>query len=328
MFCSAIVSLLLIIMPGRSYVQYFLILYPYLLFFVAMGLKTLQTKSVGIGICLLTMFIFVLVPNMETTFSKQKSYLSVSSVRKEVLEYVIKNTEENDKIAVFTPDDCGIYLEANRKSATTYPYVQALILSGKYGEKYLEEYYKQILEEMPKLIICRKWSADKSMKDLWGLYENVWSNDTFIVYRLVSLGDNNLPKVIENGTYLLYAGNRTLKLLETEDTLTTLEVLDKDKVSLETDVQIITYQGITKIYFKDSRKYLTSDKINNTITIEKSTGQTNQVWQIKSLEEGYFVIVDNNGNALTYDFLDGTVYLRSFTNSINQKELKKQTKKQ
>lgn len=96
-----------------------------------------------------------------------------------VCQVVVDNTSEEDRISV-----CGswdiIYLLSNRMHATRYSY---LFPAGRMLPSIMDEYFEQLEEEQPKIIVVSEgWLDENSHRDIYNFleenqYEEIWDRE-------------------------------------------------------------------------------------------------------------------------------------------------------
>jgi hypothetical protein len=126
-----------------------------------------------------------------------------SNSRANVVEYVLQNTDANDKVLIIGAESVINFL-ARRESPTRYAYQYPLALTG--SRPMFEEYFNQILENEPLLIIDtrgRETLTDKlyvplqkrseivraGVEYLGKNYENVAQFGDWFVYRRIEPGN-------------------------------------------------------------------------------------------------------------------------------------------
>lgn len=184
----------MVVYPGRNYQHYSLLFAPVFTISISIAVHSmrnvLSNRKIKIPIIVgaaVLIFITVIVPNAIQTVENISNYTSRDLSKEEVVEY-IKNYDERDtSIAVISPDDCWIYLAANRESATTYAYPQVGIISGKTSPELLADYISQIEDNMPQLIITRSeqnWFENVISASIGLSYDAVYNRSGFTVYEL------------------------------------------------------------------------------------------------------------------------------------------------
>ena len=155
-------SLLSCAMTGRAYDQYILILYPSMIIIISLITKRILKNVPMNSPITLTMFallfVYVFIPNLQCGADNIKKNLVSRSIDKKIVKFIDDNTSINDLITIVSPDHSGYYVECNRNSATTYPYVQASFYGN---EEIWNEYLNQINEKQPKILVWNNnWSID------------------------------------------------------------------------------------------------------------------------------------------------------------------------
>ena len=159
---SFVITLFSCAITGRGYGQYILILYPSMIIIISLITKELLNKvpmnSPIILAIFVLMFAYVFIPNLQCGADNIKKNIVSRPIDKKIVEFIDDNTSKNDLITIVSPDHCGFYAECNRKSATTYPYVQASFYGN---ERIWNEYLNQINEKQPKILVWNNnWPID------------------------------------------------------------------------------------------------------------------------------------------------------------------------
>lgn len=179
-FCTV----LLMGMAGRTAPHYGMVLVPMFAFPIAKLLSVFgsepNAKSFKIvaSLYILSTVLpswFGLMSNMMTIYQDRNEDHHSELVRS-VCQVVMDNTSEEDHISV-----CGswdiIYLMSNRMHATKYSY---LFPVGRMMPSIMDEYFEQLTEEQPKIIVVSEaWLDANSHRDIYNFleenqYEEIW----------------------------------------------------------------------------------------------------------------------------------------------------------
>lgn len=145
--------LIMIVQPGRSFIQYSIIMYPVIV--SILGIVISNYRGILLRASLL-IIVGMIGLNGWMIRNNCKSFLNQGAYKAELVNYLQSNTPIDAEIAVATPDDAWIYLMADRESATSFPYTQAdIVLNGVYPEM-MELYFSELDHNKPQYIIANK----------------------------------------------------------------------------------------------------------------------------------------------------------------------------
>jgi hypothetical protein len=105
-------------------------------------------KNNAVSLILLLVIVLFQIPNVQG-YPEHIENMAGNS-RAPMIEYVIQNTKEDDKVLIIGAESVVNFL-ARREAPTRYVYQYPLALLGR--RPMFEEYFKQILENKPVLII-------------------------------------------------------------------------------------------------------------------------------------------------------------------------------
>ena len=203
------IEIALITISGRSILHYYLtplpvmaILTAILIYAIPMLIeKTSFTSFQRIKNWVPVILLAIIVLAQIGQIKYYPEYLSALSTndRVQVIDYILKNTQENDKVLIIGAESVVNFL-ARREAPTRYVYQYPLALLGR--RPMFEEYFNQILGNKPLLIIDTRGRArlDEKLyeplqkrsqivrdgvKYLGGNYEQVAQFGEWAVYRLV-----------------------------------------------------------------------------------------------------------------------------------------------
>ena len=186
-------------MSGMHYNHYYIVLVPTIIFPLALFFEQISIfeKKNKSNIFSLTIIILVIaniiIPGWRGSISKtMKLYANrndktISEEISKVADIVKKETNDKDKISVYGSWDI-IYLVSNRLHATKYSYQYPIT---KVSSEIENEYFEELDEEKPKVIVIQKKRIDDRMKEF--LDKNNYSliyidsddfNTSNLVYRL------------------------------------------------------------------------------------------------------------------------------------------------
>ncbi|HSA99162.1 MAG TPA: hypothetical protein VLE49_00825, partial [Anaerolineales bacterium] len=116
--------------------------------------------------------------------------------RAPVIDYVVKNTSEGDKVLIIGAESAVNFL-AQRAAPTRYVYQYPLALLGR--RPMFEEYFDQILENKPTLIIDTRGQSDLAEK----LYLPLQKRSQIVRDGVRYLGEN-YEQVAQFGEWFVY----------------------------------------------------------------------------------------------------------------------------
>lgn len=198
-FIYIIISLVLVSISGRTFNHYGMVLIPITVFPIASFfgiIKDIKNKKVYnvLSIVLIVYSIYgIIFPNwISTVQTLPKRYFerNENKITTDVLNIsdIIKNkTNENDKISVYGNWDI-IYVISNRIHATKYSYQFPI---GIVSPTIMDDYFEQLKEEMPKIIVVESGYYNETMKNfldtnnyilIWQQYEIL--DDSALIFEL------------------------------------------------------------------------------------------------------------------------------------------------
>lgn len=194
-----ILSLMLICMSGRMHEHYGMVLVPLIAYPVSLIFQNVEAvenveiyKVFGVILCVYTVSTIILPSEIEWIKRIPAQY----QVRNgdgliefhDLINIITEYTDESEAISVYGNIDC-VYVLSQRKHATRYSYQFPV---GEIMPEILNEYFIQLAEELPPLIVVTKaHSEDGRMIDflkqhgylfLWGGGEEDMLNGDFLVY--------------------------------------------------------------------------------------------------------------------------------------------------
>jgi len=113
-----------------------------------------------------------------------------------VIDYILKNTEENDKVLIIGAESAINFL-ARRQAPTRYVYQYPLALLGR--RPMFEEYFNQILGDKPELIIDTRGRPQLTEK----LYQPLQKRSQIVRDGVKYLGEN-YEQVAQFGEWFVY----------------------------------------------------------------------------------------------------------------------------
>lgn len=182
-----LLSLFLIGMSGMTYKHYGMILIPATVYPIArlfshienIGLPKLDgVLSMIVSLYLLCTFIapdWIGLTKEIPQIYESKEDRHISSVVDTISNYIKENTDTEDRISVYGNWDI-IYVISNRLHATDYSYVTPI---GGICPKIYDDYFKQLEEELPPIIVIQKGYFDNRMARFLAenSYQQVWSQN-------------------------------------------------------------------------------------------------------------------------------------------------------
>ena len=190
-------TLYLACMSGRSYNHYLMIFVPVIIypFAVLFEYCDKKDKKVTAATILLSIYLLssVIVPSwlelvkdIPNAFHERRDTHYTETI-KEVTDVVTANTDEKDKISVYGNWNI-IYVISKRMHATKYSYQIPLIYVK---EDIKNEYFEQLKEEKPKLIVIQKTFYDDNIKGFLDennyqliFMENEDINESSLIFKL------------------------------------------------------------------------------------------------------------------------------------------------
>lgn len=197
-FISMILSLMLCCMAGRTYDHYGMVLVPLVAYPVSLIFQNMESienaeTSKMIGVILAVYAVSAIIAPSEIEWINRipaqyqvrngDGLLEFRDLTNMITEY----TDENDAISVYGNIDC-VYVLSQRKHATRYSYQFPI---GEVRPEILDEYFAQLAEELPPLIIVTSEHSDDRILDflkennysyIWGGQDGDMLDGRFIVY--------------------------------------------------------------------------------------------------------------------------------------------------
>lgn len=197
-FISMILSLMLCCMAGRTYGHYGMVLVPLVAYPVSLVFQNMESienaeTSKMIGVILVVYALSAIIVPSEIEWIKRipaqyqvrngDGLIEFHDLTNMITEY----TGENDAISVYGNIDC-VYVLSQRKHATRYSYQFPI---GEVMPEILDEYFAQLAEELPPLIIVTSEHSDDRILDflkennysyIWGGQDGDMLEGRFMVY--------------------------------------------------------------------------------------------------------------------------------------------------
>lgn len=162
-----LVTLFIMCLAGKSFLHYGMtiipmLVYPYTILFQKCGFggegKEGRVEILVIGILTIAVVGEAWLGGVKSTVNQ---ILHPNTAREaelqEVIEYIVDNTEEDEKITVWGNANY-VYTLSGRKSASKYSYQFPI----RYVDSFvLEEYFEEIEEEKPKIVVIMRGMSDK-----------------------------------------------------------------------------------------------------------------------------------------------------------------------
>ena len=162
------ITLYMIIMAGRLYDHYAMVMTPCVLYTYATLFKNLVNKKnndalkiVVVGYLIISLIIPVwskTLIKVGNLFDKTTSN-NISSMTAKVVNYIKKNSDENDKISVYGNYSI-IYVLTKRDPASIYTYTTPI---KSVDDSVLPKYYKDLDKNKPKFIVIREYSQSQDI---------------------------------------------------------------------------------------------------------------------------------------------------------------------
>ena len=185
---SALLTMAVVILPGRPYAHYNLMTYPlFVLIAAAIAHDFVRAEipylPVYKFISVILLGYLVLCPNLVKTMKYASSNWAKNPEDGQIVTAIRNTCEPGDKIAVATTGHCRYYLETGTESATTSPYIQATFF---WKPEFCEDYRRQIKENQAKIIV---WQDDKDIRvvfkdmDVINNYHKLFSTEHYSVFQ-------------------------------------------------------------------------------------------------------------------------------------------------
>lgn len=162
-----VVSLYVCISPGRSYQQYAMSILPLTVLLFGLTFKRVESRKdshIYINIAIIIMVLHLFLPAMNQLSENQINNLRPDYVQNQIVNEIDLRTVDNDRIVIASPDHCGMYIWSERESATTSPYIQAIMYDGKHND-FWQDYMSQIQSSKAKAIV---WNNNWNINDYIG----------------------------------------------------------------------------------------------------------------------------------------------------------------
>lgn len=206
-----IFSIYILTISGQTYGHYKITLVPCLVYPSAIFLSKIQKESYSQaeGFCfyaVLFIFLFNCVPQWKNSvnhilncYADHKAHKShFSKPIYDTAEFIKKNTKQDDYISVYGNLNI-LYLLSQRMSVSKYSYQFPI---GTINPKYMDEYFDDIKNRPPKIIVIQKNRLDARMKKF--LEENWYSESYKSSEATVFIKDDfDIDSVFENAADLL-----------------------------------------------------------------------------------------------------------------------------
>ena len=159
-FIYMLISIIMISMSGKEYLHYMMIFIPCIIYPFAYLLKCLKEidKNHMVAFLFITyLLINVIFPYWIPVFKElpgkyaHRNDYRISKRVTNITNYIKSNTSLNDKISVYGNSNI-FYIVANRMHATKYSYQDPI---GYVSKDIMDDYYKELEEELPKIIIVQ-----------------------------------------------------------------------------------------------------------------------------------------------------------------------------
>lgn len=186
-----LITLLLICLSGMKYAHYGMVLIPAVIYPLSQlfaELESLEIKQISKALILIVSFYTlstIILPDWVTLISSSASNYSkkdddkISNVVRTISTLIKDNTLENEAISVYGNWDI-IYVISNRIHATRYSYQFPI---GTIMPNIMDEYFEELQEELPKIIVISPKKYNNRMKKFLDLneYDLLWNQneDTF-----------------------------------------------------------------------------------------------------------------------------------------------------
>lgn len=169
-----VASLYVCISPGRSYQQYAMSMLPLTILLCGLTFKRVgfrKDSHIYTDIAIIAMVLHLFLPAMNRLPENQIDNLSPDYVQNQIVNEIDLRTDGNDKIAIASPDHCGMYIWSDRESATTSPYIQAIMYDGRH-KGFWQDYMAQIQVSNTKAIVWNnKWNINDYIGEILVGYE-------------------------------------------------------------------------------------------------------------------------------------------------------------
>lgn len=167
-----IVSLLFICLSGREYMHYMtiyipIIVYPFAILFEHFNSTKNDSNKLVKLIVIVYLVSNIIIPSWMKTIKEipksyyQKDQNNISLDVSNIVKVIDDNTEPVDKISVYGNFDI-YYVVSNRMHATKYSYQYPI---GKVLPSIIDEYFDQLREEKPKIIVVEAGMYNDRIKD-------------------------------------------------------------------------------------------------------------------------------------------------------------------
>lgn len=180
-FIYLIGTIMLMTMSGKAFGHYGMILipayvYPFSVLFADIEkIREDATRRSLIAVCALWLLSSLVVPNMLSLIdgipsifeNREQKEISQDQTINTIKWYIDKNTEIDDDISVYGNWDI-IYVVSKRKHATRYSYQFPI---GDVMPSLMDEYWRELGNEQPAIIVVQKGRFDEKMNDFLRAYE-------------------------------------------------------------------------------------------------------------------------------------------------------------
>lgn len=184
-----ILTLVLTVMSGMAYGHYGMVLIPVFAYPLALifkrveSIEEIRVQNVVEWLVILYAIVFIVYPSwsplLKTIPETYKNRGEANYVTREpfntIIWYVLDNTTEDEKISVYGSWDIA-YVISKREHATRYSYQYPI---GEVNPDILDDYFTQLEEEQPKIIIIQKYHYDQRMQEFLkeNNYEMLWNEE-------------------------------------------------------------------------------------------------------------------------------------------------------
>jgi hypothetical protein len=138
--------------------HYYLLYVPVLACFYAMGYDVVkkQVKSHTFLFLFSFLIIFHSIPAI-SLFNRVRIRFQKQETVSEIVSFITNHTQKEDKIYI-VGNACLFYILSHRESASMYPYLWPIVCIEKYGDRIVDQFYRDIEVNRPK-VICRNWTG-------------------------------------------------------------------------------------------------------------------------------------------------------------------------
>ena len=213
---SFVIALFFLILPGNAYVQYVMSLFPSALLIYISTLKKIGTadsaETKKETALLIAACVLIAGLNLRTENSYRRFFWKEKPQEIEERDYIIKNTEKADTIAIISPHYVGLYIAAGRDSATRECYVQLshfekLEESLNADMAFWNDYLNSLRQSRPRMILLDRHyyhneNLNMLLREILDQYIEVGKSTNFRFYVRERFEGEQIPAFVSKTTVL------------------------------------------------------------------------------------------------------------------------------